>query len=697
MFGVVKILSRQNPIFVFACRDKFGVSTMNKNKSVNQNKNQNNQTVHEEPESRYLHEFREIKKLDEKYRDDETDNIKETVSSESSVKPANDKSSRNERKNTIPDYEFLFDSEAEAEQSSGSGIMKRLFRENIWKLFISSLLYIVKNSAAWVVPIVTANVINLASHPESKSQKLIIVNILILLVLIIQNVPTHVIYSKFTDRMLRTVGAGLRNTLIKKLQHLSITYHKEIETGRIQSKFLRDIEAIEFFNTHFVKSIIPAIIGIIISIGISVSKSPTVTLFFIIVIPINVSVIYAFRKKMAANNKKFRRETENMSAKVSNMLDMLPVTKAHGLEEEEIVSVEQKIKSLFEKGLNLDRTNAYFGSWAWVVAQCISTVCLLFTSYLAMKGKIPVGDIVLYQSYFNSISGNVQALISIYPELAKGVESLQSVSEIMLSNDIENNKNKIRLRYVHGTVDFSHVYYRYPHTDKDIIKDLNLHVEPGECIAFVGASGSGKSTVMNMIIGFLTATSGEITIDGKPIDALNLSDYRHFISVVPQNSILFTGTIRENILYGMENVSEEKFQKVLEQANINEFLDTLPDGINTLVGENGGRLSGGQKQRISIARALIRDPKILILDEATSALDNISEYQVQKAISRLIKERTTFIVAHRLSTIRDADRIVVMDNGSCVETGTYDELMAMHGRFCELKNLSDMNMKPDEA
>lgn len=661
-------------------------------------------SVETKPENEYLEELQEIQRMDsirhpEKHVEDEdiSDVEKEDGMRKKAVKDETDGGKKSRRKAMIPDYEFLFNKEAERKGGkAGAGILLKLLRENIKQIIISLFLWASENPAAWAAPLVTASIVNLATNPVPGGQKRIIIYAVILILVTLTNIPTCVWYSRYIDKVLRTVGAGLRNTLVKKLQHLSITYHKEIETGRIQAKFLRDIETIEVLNTRFVKMVVPTIINLIIYMAITVVRSPIVTLFFFVIVPINVGIIYAFRKRLGNENRQFRQEAENVSAKVTTMLDMLPVTKAHGLEETEIVSVAQRLKHYYAKALNLDRTNALFGSSLWVVSQVMSMLCLAFTASLALHGKIQVGDIVLFQTFFNSISGSIQSLLNIYPELAKGVESARSLSEIMMSDDVEDNKHKLRLRYVHGTIDFENVYYRYPNTEHDIIKDFSLHVEPGECVAFVGSSGSGKSTIMNMIIGFLKPTAGKMSIDGKPIDTLNLSDYRQHISVVPQNSILFNGTIKENILYGLDGIDDETFEKVIEQANIKEFLDTLPDGVDTVVGESGDKLSGGQKQRISIARALIRDPQLLILDEATSALDNISEYQVQKAISHLIKDRTTFIVAHRLSTIRDADRIVVMEEGRCVEMGTYDELMAKQGKFYELKNLSDLTSKAED-
>ena len=589
----------------------------------------------------------------------------------------------------IPDYEGLFTEEGK-EGGAGGRLLLKLLKQNALKIIVSTFMFIVKASPVWIIPVVTASVINIVTEGGEGIMSDILIKVGILLFLILQNIPTHMLYARYSDNMLRTVGAGLRNTLIKKLQHLSISYHKEIESGRVQSKFMRDIDAIEFLNHHLVKGVLPSIISIIISMGITIYKSPIVAGFFVVIIPFNVILVRLFKNKMRDTNHRFREESEDISAKVSTMLEMIPVTKAHGLEDLEIRNLEKNITRLKHSGLELDRATAYFGSVVWMISRALSAVCLLFTAYLALKGKMDVGDIVIYQTYFNSISGDVQSLVNVYPQLTKGLESIRSVSEIVLSDKVEDNRGKQRVKTVKGNIRFDNVSFRYHDGNEDVVRNLSFEARQGECIAFVGASGSGKTTVMNMIIGFLQSTEGRVLIDGKDIKSLNLSEYRHHISVVPQSSILFTGTIRENILYGMENVSDEEFMRVIRLANIEEFLPQLPNGVDTVIGEHGNKLSGGQKQRISIARAIIRDPSILILDEATSALDNVSEYHVQKAINGLIKDRTTFIVAHRLSTIRNADKIVVMEKGMAVEMGSFEELMAKKGKFYELKELSEI-------
>lgn len=602
--------------------------------------------------------------------------------------------------NTLPDYEELFE-EVKNKENVGFRVIWKLFMQNKKDFITSILLYFVKQIAVWVIPMVLAGAINEATAQVSGEggsvTKIWMWAALGVFVLVI-NIPFNALYVHFSSRALRNIGAGMRNSLVRKLQHLSLTYHKEIESGRLQSKFLRDMEAIEFLNNQIIMTLIPCFIVAAVTMGIVIYKNWIMAMSFVIIIPIMLLILRAFHGKIVEQNRNFRKEIENVSAKVSDMIEMIPVTKAHGLEEEEIHKVNESLKRLKDSGLKLDKTGGYFSSVNWVTYNIIINMFVIFAAVMAFYGKIQIGDIVMYQTYFNMVMGNVNSIINLIQEITKGFESMKSVTEIMVSDDIEDNRDKIKLRYVHGTVQFENVSYSYPdEIEKRVIDNFTLDVEPGECVAFVGASGCGKSTIMNMIIGFLKPVEGVVKIDGKDIEILNLEDYRKFIAVVPQNSILFTGTIRENILYGMKNVSDEQLDEIMTKANIHEFIDKMPNGVDTFIGEHGGKLSGGQKQRISIARALIRDPKIIILDEATSALDNISEYQVQQAMNSLIKGRTTFIVAHRLSTIRDADRIVVMDAGKIVEVGTYDELMAKHGEFYKLKNLSDMNAEGVEV
>lgn len=605
--------------------------------------------------------------------------------------------------NVIPDYDHLFDESVDKKGAKKSRAFSKILKMNAKGIIGTTIIYVFQAAPTYLAPLITAYIINLVTDLAISGagvaadvwRKLIIAAI-ILAVSIIQNVPTTIWRYNAVSKICRRLGAGIKSAVVRKLQSLSITYHKDMQTGRIQSKFLKDTDATEALFSTFLHSFVPNLVGVIAAVIISVCKSGVVSLFFLCVIPVNVLISCAFRKKLRKVYRDHRVNTEKMSAKLSTMIEMVPVTKSHGLERVEIAAVDRSIVNLTESGRNMDKQIASFGSVSWVLNELLRSVNLIFCSVLAIKKIIPVGDIVLYQSMFTQISGYVTGLINMYPQLASGVEAMNSISEIMNVSDVEVAMGKTAVRNITGAVEFKNVSYRYPHTEQYVVKDFSLDVKPGECIAVVGASGSGKSTIMNLIIGFLLPEKGELLIDGKPITDFDLSEYRHHISVVPQSSILFDGTIRENITYGLSRYKEQDLQRVIEMANLNEFLSELPNGIDTPIGEHGDKLSGGQRQRITIARALIRNPKILILDEATSALDNISEYHVQKAISSSIRGRTTFIVAHRLSTIRDADRIVVMDQGVAVECGTYDQLMEKKGKFYELKCLNDINAKQAE-
>lgn len=592
-----------------------------------------------------------------------------------------------ETTNQTPDFENQWIQSFKKHPNKSLKTLMSLYKGNYLNLFGSTCFYILKHSPVWVLPIVTANIIDAATYPSDRSVSIITLNVVIMIVLLLQNIPSNYIHTKLYSKSIRFVEAGLRSSLVRKLQQLSISYHNDMQSGRLQSKIMRDVEAIETLSSQLFISLLNILLNIAVALTITISKSLLVFGFFMMTIPVAVGIIVIFRKKVKVRNNEFRKEIEETSAKVMEMVELIPVTKAHGLEQYEIERIEGQLVKVAERGYHLDMIQSFFGSISWVAFQVFQVICLAFTGYLAYKSTISVGDVVLYQSYFTSVINQVSAVIGLLPIIAKGFESIHSVGDVLLVGDVEDYEGKFIIDDVKGNVSFQQVKFQYEDGDKPVLDGFDLHVKEGETIAFVGGSGAGKTTVLNLVIGFLKPSKGTLTIDGVDIGELNYREFRKHIAVVPQTSILFTGTIRDNITYGLPNVSEEALKKVIEAANLYELIGSLPDGLDTLITEHGSNLSGGQRQRISIARALIREPKIIVLDEATSALDSISEKKIQSALNRLMQGRTTFVVAHRLSTIKDADRIVVVNGGKNVECGTYDELMERKGAFYQLKKV----------
>lgn len=564
-------------------------------------------------------------------------------------------------------------------------ILIGLYKGNYHKFFLAVLFFFIKHSPVWVLPIVTANIINDVVTGNPNVQRNILLYTALMVGLIALNIPMNYLYTRYKSLATRYAETGLRKALVRKLQQLSINYHKETQSGKLQSKIMRDVEAVESLSTQLFLGILNIALNITVALVVTISKSMLVFVFFLITAPVAAITMVFFRNIMKHRNSEFRKEMEQTSARVMEMVELIPVTRAHALEEEEIHKMSGQLMAVAEKGYKLDVVQSLFGSVGWAVFQVFQMVCLAFTAFLALQETILPGDITLYQSYFSTIVAQASSLMTLVPTIAKGVESVNSIGEVLLEEDIEHNEGKQILPKVVGHFQFRDVEFKYNELNKSVLNGLNLDVKAGETIALVGESGAGKSTLLNLVIGFNYATEGEVLIDGTDIRTIDLRSYRKHLAVVPQTSILFSGSIRDNITYGVESISEEELMEVVQAANLQDLIESLPEGMDTMVGEHGGKLSGGQRQRISIARALVRKPKVIVLDEATSALDSISEQLVQEALRNLTKDRTTFIVAHRLSTIRDADRIAVLENGKCVECGTYEELMELKGEFYRMK------------
>ena len=569
-------------------------------------------------------------------------------------------------------------------------VLLEFYRGQYHKFLLSTLFFLLKHSPALLSPLLIANVVNGVIEGGEAGSRAIFINVGIWLGLLSIHLPANWIHNQLKSRVIRNTEAGLRAALVRKLQELSIPYHTGSQSGRLQSKIMRDVEAVETLSSQLFVNLLNIVMNLVITLSITAVKNRLILVFFILVAPVAAGAVVAFRAKIHRENRSFRQGMEETSARVMEMVEMVPVARAHALEDKEAARISALLEETANRGYRLDMVQAHFGAVSWVVFQVFQVVCLAEAGFMAKSGLIKVGDVTFYQSSFTTVVNQFSALINLLPILTKGLESVSSIGEVLSSDEIEENEGKEELLSLRGEYAFKQVSFSYPGSSKEVLHGLDFTVKQGETIALVGESGSGKTTILNMLIGFILPSGGQLMLDGKDMKGLNLRTYRRFLSVVPQTPVLFTGTVRENITYGLEHVSEEQIAQAVEAANLSEVVKRLPQGLDTMIEEHGANLSGGQRQRISIARALIRNPQVIILDEATSALDSISESEIQEALERLTKGRTTFIVAHRLSTVRGADRILVIGQGRIREQGSYQELMAKKGEFYQMEQLQRM-------
>jgi len=560
-----------------------------------------------------------------------------------------------------------------------------LFDDQRRQVFAAIALFVVKQSPGSLFPLAVGMVVDALTPPRPDSFRRILWIAGGYLLLLVQNPFVHTAFVRFMSGALRHMQLVLRSAIVERLQQLSIAFYEEKQTSALQTKILRDVDAIDGLCRHLMHTGLNGLLVILYVTIIALARQPLLALYFALTVPAGVGLLKLFNGRFREQYEALRQETEQMNARVGEMLLMLPVTRAHGLEAEETRDVRSMFQRLRNRGLEVDTLTEFFASSSWFTFMLFQLACLVFSAWLVTRGKISVGDAVMYHSYFGMLVGAVQQLLSVFPAMAQGADAIRSIGEVLEAPQVEHFEGKPRApNPLRGELVFENVSYRYPRGREVALNGISLRLAPGETVAFVGESGAGKSTLVNLAIGFREPTAGCVRLDGHDLRELDLRSYRGQIGVVPQTTILFNGTLRENLSYGLSRVSDDTIWQTLAEANLEEFVRSLPQQLATPLGEGGARLSGGQRQRLAIARALVRQPRLILLDEATSALDSESERLVQQALVRLTRGRTTLIVAHRFSTIRNAHRVVVLHAGAIEETGTVEELLRRRGAFHRL-------------
>ena len=474
----------------------------------------------------------------------------------------------------------------------------------------------------------------------------------------------------------------MRRKVFNHLQKLPNTYFDNTKTGDIMSRIINDLQDISELAHHGPEDLFISIVMLIGSFIVLSSINLTLTLIIFAFIPIIVIFTMYQRKRMNKAFLKTRVETGKVNAGLENSISGIRVSKAfvtHDYEEEKF---EEGNKSFMNAREGAYKIMAQYFSGANFSLDILNYVVLIAGGIYTFNGSITVGDFTAYLLYIKVFMDPIKKLINFMEQFQSGMTGFQRYVEILAEDREKEKKDAIELKDVKGKITFKDTYFSYE--DNQILNGLSIEIEAGKTLALVGPSGGGKTTFCNLIPRFYDIDKGDILIDDKSIYDVTLSSLRENIGIVQQEVFLFTGTIKDNIRYGNMEASDEEVYEAARKANMHDFIMSLEDGYDTYIGERGVKLSGGQKQRISIARVFLKNPPILILDEATSALDNTTEYYIKKSLDELAKGRTTIVVAHRLSTIRNADEIIVLTDKGIEERGTHEELMNIEGIYKKL-------------
>ena len=482
--------------------------------------------------------------------------------------------------------------------------------------------------------------------------------------------------------------ADMRRDIYKHLQNLPIRYFDNNQTGSIMSRIVNDLQDISELAHHGPEDLFISFFMIIGAFAMLIRINIQLTLIIFCLLPLILLYSMFQRKRLLAVFMKTREKTGDINARLQNSISGIRVSKAFVINENERERFEKDNQKFVEAKSKSYKIMAEYTAGVGFLTDLLDYVVLIFGGLFTYWGKIGIGDFLAYLLYIKIFTQPIKRLIAFVEQFQNGMSGFKRFMELIGEEEEGDKVDAIDMGKVEGEIDLQNV--SFDHEDKSVLKNISLKISKGKMLALVGPSGGGKTTLCNLIPRFYNIKSGDIKIDGKSIYDVKLESLRKNIGIVQQDVFLFTGTIKENILVGNSEATDEEVMIAAKKANIHDLIMEMPEGYNTFVGERGVKLSGGQKQRIAIARIFLKNPPILILDEATSALDNITERLIQNSLEELCKGRTTIVVAHRLSTIQNADEIIVLTDNGIEERGTHQELLANKGFYHKLYNMSQL-------
>ena len=544
-----------------------------------------------------------------------------------------------------------------------------------WRMVFAVFCMIVAAAAYLVVPWLIKNVVDEVLQAKAMWMLNLIVGA-ILIVFLLRGFATYGQTYNMSYIGQRAI-IDIREALFKHLQRMSLSYFDRRKTGVIMSNLTNDVGALQ---SAIVENLVSMVTESVTLIGSFVSMlliDWKLTLVTLITVPMVLGIINIFGKRLRLAGHDVQGRTADITSLLQETLSGIRVVKSFAHEDHEIKRFTTENENNFRAVMRATKLTSLLSPLVEFSAAIAITVILWYGGYSVVTGSITAGSLIAFLIYAINLSNPVKRLSQVYGNIQKAMAAGDRVLETLdTPEDVVEKENAIVMPPIQGHVVFDHVDFTYD-GKKMALQDFCLDVEPGEVTAIVGPSGAGKTTLANLLPRFYDVANGRVCIDGIDVRDVTFTSLREQIGLVPQDTMLFNTTIWENILYGNLAATDEEIVEAAKAANVMEFAQKLPDGLDTIVGERGNSLSGGQRQRVAIARAILKNPKILILDEATSALDTESERLVQEALDRLMRGRTAFVIAHRLSTIQNADRIIVLQQGKLVEQGTHEELLAL--------------------